>query len=191
MITPRKLWGGLGNSMFQHAYIHAQMRRGEIPDIYIQDEKYFKEFKEEIRELYGQGVRPINKVSLHIRRGDYINNSFYTDLTLTDYYQRAIDMFPPDTEFLVFCADRQQGSDDENDMEWCKRKFTGKNFTFFQGRDAIEDFNAMAGCYAHIMANSSFSWWASYVGGGRTIAPKEWFADGVERITLPEEWERI
>lgn len=194
MKLPRQLWGGLGNSMFQHAYIHNQVKKGEIPDIYIQDEKYFKESKEEIRQIYGQGIVQYNYISLHIRRGDYVGNKFYVDLTETDYYDRAIALFPHE-KFLVFCADRQEGSDDESDREWCKRWLTAKgiDFKMYEGKDAISDMNAMAGCKAHIMANSSFSWWASYIGSGKVIAPltDNWFTDGIQRITLPDEWIKI
>mgnify|MGYP002067305379 CR=1 FL=1 len=190
MITPRKLWGGLGNEMFQHAFIYSQMKEGKIPDIYLQDEKYFKEFSDDIKAIYGLGVESINRVSIHVRRGDYVNNSFYVDLNQTDYYDRAIALFPDD-KFLVFCADRQEGSDDIGDMEWCKERFQGNRFAFFQGKDEIEDMNKMASCKGHIMANSSFSWWASYLGGGKVVAPKEWFTDGVSRITLLDSWIKI
>ena len=56
MKEQRKIMGGLGNRLFQFAYIYAQARKGLIPDIYIQDFDYFKEFKEEIRQLYQKGI---------------------------------------------------------------------------------------------------------------------------------------
>lgn len=187
----RKLFGGLGNQMFQHAYIYAQARSGNVPDIYLQDEKYFAAYKDEIRALYSQNIEPIDMVSLHVRRGDYINNSFYTNLSETEYYDDAIDLFP-DAKFLVFCADRQSGSNDNADMEWCKKRFKGKRFAFYQGADEIKDFNMMAGCTGgHIIANSSFSWWAAYVSGNKTVAPSKWFTDPNRKMPLPDSWIKI
>lgn len=191
MIDLRKNFGGLGNRLFQLAYLYASARKGTISDIYLQDPTFFEPYGEEIRSIYGQDIKPIDMVSLHVRRGDYINNPFYVDLNETDYYEEAIDKFPPDTKFLVFCADRQEGSNDQKDLEWCKQKFQGDNFEFYQGKSEIEDFNVMAGCKAHIIANSSFSWWAAYVGGGKTIAPKKWYADGRPGIPLPNSWDVI
>jgi hypothetical protein len=190
MVNRRELFGGFGNSLFQYAYLYAQYRNGEIPDLYIQDEKYFEPYKEEIRSLYGANIEPIDMVSLHVRRGDYIGNSFYTDLTQTTYYEDAMAEFPSDTKFLVFCADRQPKSDDKTDMEWVKERFKGNQFQFFQGKDEVEDFNAQAGCKGHITANSSFSWWSAYVGGGKIVTPKAntWFSDGIERISIPDTW---
>lgn len=185
----RTFAGGLGNNLFQFAYIYAQAREGNIPDIYLQDPKYFERYKEEIRNLYSEGIEPIDMVSIHVRRGDYKNTNFYTDLTETDYYDRAMQEFP-NARFLVFCADRQEGSDDISDLEWCKNYFQGDQFEFFQGKDQYEDFNAQTGCKGHITANSSFSWWSAYVGGGKTVCPSadKWFMDKVERVGLLEEW---
>jgi len=191
MVELRKNFGGLGNRMFQGAYLLAQQAKGEIPDIYLQDEKYFENIKDEIKQLYGQGIQHSDYTSLHIRRGDYVNNPFYVDLTQTDYYDKAIAEFP-NSKFLVFCADRQGDSDDIYDqkwvMEWLEAKY-GDRFDLYQGFTEIDDLNAMAGCtQGHIMANSSFSWWASYIGGGVTIAPRAWFTDGVSRIKLLDNW---
>lgn len=200
MIEFRQLRGGFGNQLFQFAKLYAEARRGDIPDIYVQDEKYFKEYKDEVRAMYRQGVEPIDMVSLHIRRGDYVGNPFYIDLTKHDYYKEAIEQFP-DERFLVFCADRQPGSDDLEDMQWCARYieilFPDQldRFDFFQGKNELEDFNAMAGCTkGAIIANSSFSWWAAYVGeypGKKVIAPLLWFTDGKERISIPSSWTRL
>lgn len=188
MIERRKLFGGFGNSLFQYAYLYAKARKGEIPDIYLQNPSYFEPYGEEIKAMYRQGVESIDMVSIHVRRGDYIGNPFYVDLNETDYYEEAIDQFPKDTKFLVFCADRQEGSDDDSDLTWCKDKFRGENFEFWEGEDEVSDFNAMAGCKAHVIANSSFSWWAAYVGGGKTIAPKKWYADGRPGIPGMSNW---
>lgn len=191
MIDPRKIMGGFGNRLFQFGYLYKQARAGTISDIYLQDPTFFEPYGDELRAIYGQGIEKTDMVSLHVRRGDYIGNSFYIDLNETDYYEEAIDKFPKGTKFLVFCADRQEGSNDESDLEWCKQKFQGENFEFYQGTNEVEDFNAQAGCKAHIIANSSFSWMAAWVGGGRTIAPSKWYADGKPGIPLPDSWEMI
>lgn len=187
MVPVREIFGGLGNHLFQYAYLYAQARKGIIPDIYLQKEHFFEPYGEEIRKIYGQGIGKVDMVSLHVRRGDYTNNPFYVNLQNTDYYDEAIKLFPGE-KFLVFCADRQPGSDDNADMEWCKNRFKGNRFEFYQGTNEIDDFNMMASCKAHIIANSSFSWWAAYVSGNETIAPRDWFTDGEQRISLPAKW---
>lgn len=196
MIAQRQIFGGLGNRMFQMAYLYAQARKGLIPDWYVQDPQYFEGYEEELKTLFGQDLRPNHLVSLHIRRGDYVNNGFYIDLTQTDYYQKAIKEFPNDS-FLVFCADRQPRSDDATDQDWCRDfllntlKLDPARWLIYDGADEIQDFNAMASCKAHIIANSSFSWWAAFVGGSHTVAPSKWFSDGKKRIGLLKEWKII
>jgi len=51
----------------------------------------------------------------------------------------------------------------------------------------------MASCKAIIMANSSFSWWAAFLGNPQkpVIAPKKWFGDGIERVGIPAGWTRL
>lgn len=188
MTDLRTHFGGLGNRLFQLSYVYAQARKGEIPDIYVQDPRYFEPYQQEIRTLFADNLAPLYMVSLHVRRGDYINNPYYVDLTQTDYYERAIEQFP-DAKFLVFCADRQTGSDDKADMEWCRRRFPGNRFTFYQGKDEIDDFNAMSSCtQGHIIANSSFSWFSAFVGGGKTVYPAKWFTGNKEGIPPLTDW---
>ena len=163
--------------MFQLAYIYAKARKGEIPDIYLQDEKYFAEYKDELRAIFGEGVEPVDMVSIHVRRTDYVNNSFYVDLMDTNYYERATDLFPGE-KFLVF----------SDDIEWCKEQPIFKDCVFSEKNDELTDLKLMAGCKAHIIANSSYSWWAAYISGNQTVVPSKWFTDDVERISLPKAW---
>lgn len=192
MIPVRQILGGLGNLMFKHAFLYAMMRRGQIPDVYVQDFGYFGDFKEEVRAMYQQGVYSHDpRIALHIRRGDYNDNSFYVDLTKTDYYDKAIDMFRNE-KFLVFCADRQAISNDEGDREWCRKWLLAKgiDFEFWNGKDEIDDMNMMASCRGHIMANSTFSTWAAFINPNPAkivIAPKQYYSDGIERTVLPKD----
>jgi len=190
MQEPRKIMGGIGNRMFQFAYIYAQARKGLIPDIYIQDFKYFEEFKEEIRQLYQEGIGSRKEfIALHIRRGDYVDNPFYADLTKTDYYDKAFTYFPGE-KFLVFYRDRQ-GTNDYQDREWVNDWLTGKGvkFEIWEGQNEVDDLNAMASCKGLIGANSSFSVWAAFINPNedkKIIMPKPYYADGVERTKYPE-----
>jgi hypothetical protein len=179
MVQPSKLFGRLGNTMFQMSYIYAQMKRGLIPDIYVQDPQYFDEYRNDIRQLFGQGISKIDMVALHVRRGDYVNNKFYVDLMETDYYQKAMDMFQGES-FVVF----------SDDIEWCKTKAIFDGCEFVQG-DEIEDMNKMASCKGIIMANSSYSWWASYLSNAKVVYPSKWYTDGIERTKCLPEWTKI
>lgn len=180
MIPITKFSGRLGNQMFQFAYVYAQMKRGRIPDVYVQNNEYFDDYREEIRTLFGDGLGHVDKVAIHVRRGDYVNNSFYVDLTKTDYYQRAMALFPGEP-FLVF----------SDDIEWCKEQEMFKGCSFSEGHDEVKDLNIMASCKGVIMANSSYSWWGAYLSKGKIVAPLAWYADKVERTKIPKEWKRI
>lgn len=192
MITPEIISGRLGNKMFQLAYIYAQMQDGHLPDIFLQDEKYFEKHKEEIKQLFGEGIGYLSQVGVHVRRaGNPINpsepkyheNPFYASLTETDYYERAMALFPGE-KFLVF----------SDDPDWCKEHFKGDDIQVMDKGDEVEDLNLFASCKHQIIANSSWSWWGAYLNPNeakRVIAPKKWYADGVERTGIPSTWERI
>lgn len=174
------LSGRLGNQMFQYAYLYAQARRGFIPDVYVQSPEHFEEFEDEIRTLYSAGIVPIDQVSIHVRRTDYVNNPLYVDLAQTPYYEKAMTEFPH-ASFLVF----------SDDMDWCKQQRLFAGCDFSEGHTDVEDFNLMAGCRGHVISNSSFSWWAAFVGGGDSVAPLLWYSDGVERTKCPPQWKRL
>ncbi len=191
----RTMWhisGRLGNQMFQFAHIYAQARKGLLPDFYLQDEKFFDGYQDEIKALYGNGIgyKP-GYVSIHVRRGDYVNNSYYVDLFQNGYYKRAKDFFPH-KKFLVF----------SDDIEWCKQQEIFKDCEFSEGLGEIEDMNLMASCESNIIANSSYSWWAAYLNPNpdkTVIAPRDWYTltspnDGHEKIpstNLPETWIKL
>lgn len=182
MNDPRTIFGRLGNSLFQYAYIYAQMKRGEIPDIFVQSDEYWVEYKDEIQKLYGEGISsvPLNYVAIHYRRGDYINNKFYTDLSKTNYYEKAMALFPKE-EFLIF----------SDDIRWCKDNLKG-NFSFSEG-DEITDFNLMASCKAIICANSSFSHMCAIINpypNKKIICPIEtkYYSDGVVRSKFSKDF---
>lgn len=185
MENPSKIFGRLGNSLFQYATLYALARENNV-DYYFQDEKWWKSYESEVKQLFGSGIEHIDMVSIHVRRAgnpinpnepEYSKNPFYVDLIKDGYYERAMELFPNE-DFLVF----------SDDIKFCRQYFKGKRFTFCKEKDEIKALNLIASCKAHIMANSSFSWWGSYLGGGKTVAPLAWYADGQERTKLLDEW---
>ena len=58
--------------------------------------------------------------------------------------------------------------------------------TVYMENDLNVDLCVMSWCNAHIIANSSFSWWGAWLGGGKTIAPKNWFGP-----KGPQDWNDV
>lgn len=192
MIPIQRLSGRLGNQMFQYAYLLSQARKGEIPDIYVQDPALFASSEDEIKRVFREGVgKPIDIVAIHVRRSSnpinpdepsYCSNPFYVNLAETPYYEDAMAQFPS-ASFLVF----------SDDIEWCKKQPIFKSCEFSNVRDEILDLNLMASCTGHIIANSSYSWWGAFISPytQKVIAPKRWYSDNIERTKCPETWIRI
>ena len=187
-------FGRMGNRMFQCAYIYAQMLKGEIPDIFLQDPKYFKGYEKEIKELFSEGIGYLPYVAIHLRVGGnpinpnepkYLENPFYYPLAKSGYYINAISLFP-NRKFLVF----------SDDVSFAKTYFEGDKFAFDESDNDIEAFNRMASCSDFIIANSSYSYWAAWLSPSidkKVVAPSKefWYNDGVERTVCPNDWIRL
>jgi hypothetical protein len=150
---------------------------------YFQSEKYFQHcpdfikneftFKDEIREKIDQWFGDKEYISVHVRRGDYLTIQNIHPVQPIEWYQKAMEAFP-NKKFLFF----------SDDLEWCRHTFPANEFSCFSNEG--EDMYAMSKCNGHIITNSSFSWWAAWLSGKQTIAPKTWF--GPEG---PQDWQDI
>lgn len=188
-----KHFGRFGNRLFQSAYIYSQMRDKKIPDIYVQDPRYFERYGDEIKKLFGDGIVDTmieGIVGVHVRRGDnpsnineptYSENPFYVNLADdTKYYEEAMDFFPG-YKFIIV----------SDDPEYCRARFKGKDISIANKVSEISDFKLLTNCEHQIIANSSFSWWAGYLNPNpdkKVVYPRRWFTDGVNRVGFPRMW---
>jgi len=149
---------------------------------YFQTEKYFKHIEDDIRKAFSfvddiqyptedafkSNFGKTNVISIHIRRGDYLNNSSHPVQTI-DYYEKALDHFDQEIPVMIF----------SDGIEWCKEQevFQGDRFIFAEGNSTGVDLCLQALCTYHIIANSSFSWWGAWLAKSKkTVAPSVWFA---------------
>ena len=146
---------------------------------FFQTEKYFKHIEESIREDFkfrDHILEPCtemaesigNAVSLHVRRTDFLKNSGNHYNLQLDYYEKALSKIDPDRTVIVF----------SDDSEWCEQQelFSGDRFMISESNDNGVDMCLMTFCKAHIIANSSFSWWGAWLANSKeVIAPSKWF----------------
>jgi hypothetical protein len=148
---------------------------------YFQSEKYFIDYRNEILDLFepsNEIISYINKkygdiltkktCSLHVRHGDYLTLAAHHQPLQMKYYQEAMSHFDDDTLFIVF----------SDDIDWCKSVFKGDNFVFITNEQDYVDLYLMSLCKNNIIANSSFSWWGSWLNKNedkKVISPSKWF----------------
>ncbi len=172
---------------------------------YWQSEKYFADIREKIMDIYrfpefsegmdtwAEKIQNTCAVSVHIRRGDYLQYSYLQNICTLEYYRRAMDYFretlPEKVEFYIFT----------NDFPWAEGHFGGKDCHFVKGntgRNSFRDMQLMSLCRHHVVANSSFSWWGAWLNENPdkiVIAPESWInsPDGGKTDIIPESWIRI
>lgn len=118
-----------------------------------------------------------NSVAMHVRRGDYLTGAaaeLYVILN-RDYYDVAMDYLRSkiaDLKIYVF----------SDDIEWCKKEFSDLSDAVFVDSSISTnqhvDLELMKNCKHFIIANSTFSWWASWLTNYNekiVIAPYHWF----------------
>ncbi len=155
---------------------------------YWQTEKYFKDIEEIIRQEFifnvsdeelanmAQVIMKENSVSIHIRRGDYLETpDLYCGICSVEYYKKAIKYMienaNPDV-FYVF----------SDDLNWVRENLDITNAVYvdslmFDHYENWYDMYLMSCCKHNIIANSSFSWWGAWLNNNKNkiiIAPKLW-----------------
>lgn len=116
-------------------------------------------------------------ISVHIRRGDYLNNNEHPNLS-KQYYYNAINKMNKNYVFLFF----------SDDIEWCKLEFSDFDINkyFIDIDNEYLEFYLMTLCKHNIIANSSFSWWAAYLNTNKNkavIMPDPWFGPQKKNYT--------
>lgn len=176
---------------------------------YWQSFKYFESIRNVILEEFSlkgdlskensNTVNTINSkkesVSLHIRRGDYVNNSknnkLYNVVGL-DYYSNAIEIVNKKFKNPVFFIF-------SDDIDWVAEnlKITGE--VFYASSKKInkpeEELMLMSICKHNIIANSTFSWWGAWLNKNKNkivIAPKLWMKGVLSsKDLIPNTWLKI
>lgn len=154
-----------------------------------QSEKYFRDVEDRLRsdfifrceippesQKFLKKITEVNAVSLHIRRGDYLNqvqNQLYGGICTDQYYKKAIAYIREKVEnprFFIFT----------NDPDWAKANMTDDEYEVVDCNDESKgylDMFLMSKCCHHIIANSSFSWWGAWLNPNPEkiiVAPSEW-----------------
>lgn len=149
---------------------------------YFQNERYFKDVKQEFLQYVFDfdkisNVACSNSYFIHVRRGDYVGNQLY-NINYNEYLKRAIKhICENDTDPVHFYVI-------SNDIGYCKSHATFQDktkFTIIDELSAIDTLYFMASCKkGGICANSSFSWWGSYLNSNpekRVYFPYEWMTN--------------
>ena len=174
---------------------------------YFQSEKYFMVIRKLLLEQftiqeplsdYGNKIakliRENNSCSVHIRRGDYVQNASTQAVHGScdlDYYSRAIEYMEKeyeDIDYFIF----------SDDITWVKEHLLINNAHYIESEEERiphEDIYLMSLCQHNIIANSSFSWWGAWLNQyakKQVIAPKRWFLDEVmyqqSHDIVPSHW---
>lgn len=157
---------------------------------YFQSAKYFKHCQNQIRKLFAAPPKIEEKIkwkyrdllkentcAIHVRRNDYLKLKDYHYNLELDYYLTAIASMSGH-HFVCF----------SDDVEWCKENIPAH--TFIQDEAPVE-FHLMSYCKNFIIANSTFSWWASWLSGNEgkiIIAPpkNKWFGERNKHLIVDD-----
>ena len=174
---------------------------------YFQSWRYFEDQQEAVRAAFDVTRLPAlnadaeaairsarNPVAVHVRRGDYASTARAIarfGLLGGDYYAEAraeLEKRVDGPTYFLF----------SDEMPLARDVLADWPVTPVASPRALEDFRLMSLCSHFIIANSTFSWWAAWLGGspGKTVvAPRRWFGPAYQEEVkiddrLPLDWIR-
>jgi len=138
-----------------------------------------------ITGFYGEDL--VSCLGVHVRRGDYMGLPDHHPFVGLEYLEKAISSFPK-VQLMVY----------SDEIEWCKQQSIFSDAIFadpgpisFSLMDSyvsgvpeeVLDLHTMARNRYHIISNSTFSWWAAFLGeSSRVIYPERWFGPALAYI---------
>jgi hypothetical protein len=193
-------------SSFRYDMAFERIKKPLILEGYFQSERYFspiskliantfvvrEEASKQARDLLDE-IKMNESICVHIRRGDYISNpaaNAFHGICSLEYYYEAISLIADNLS-------RPQCYIFSDDPAWVKSNFKGtvpsKLVDIHTSDQAHEDLRLMSACRYFVIANSSFSWWAAWLGSDlqkRVIYPREWFKNYSQDTTdlIPHDW---
>lgn len=193
---------------------------------YFQSPLYFEsmadELRAELRGLISKGAQassalPVlnqlsqpTSVSVHVRRGDYLQHSCF-QVCDVEYYRRSMEAMRervPGARFFIF----------SDDPDWCHEQFIDSDVAAIIGRpthvtaitgrrsneekdtatddrrhmnNPLHDLYLMSIASHHIIANSSYSWWGAWLAskpGQQVIMPDRWYAHSIKAPIEEKKW---
>ena len=140
------------------------------------EEKVRKAFTFHNEELYTaqdrewkEQIEKSNSVGIHIRRGDFVNSKF--DICSEEYFRKAIKILNEQKEKLTLFF----FSDDPDFVEERFTDLSNKVLIRHTAENSILDMEMLSLCRHKILSNSTFAFWAGWLGkkeGEAVIAPK-------------------
>lgn len=173
---------------------------------YWQSEKYFRDISDQIRNDFRFDIKDKSlvqlaekitgmpgAVSVHVRRGDYLDvPEMYCGICTSEYYNRAIQYMTDHIEEpqFVFFSD---------DLQWVHENLFIENAVYveasmFDSYSNWYDMYLMTCCKHNIIANSSFSWWGAWLNNNEkkiVVAPDKWLNNENTIDIWCEGWVRI
>ena len=146
-------------------------------------------------KIIEDSIKSTNSVSLHVRRGDYVQNSRVLDeygICSVSYYERALsEIAKLYSDYTVYVF--------SDDIEWVKNNLQFKNSSVVFIKDesitSAQELYLMSKCKHNIIANSTFSWWGAWLNNNPdkiVIAPTPWFDKVIyDKNLIPSSWKQI
>lgn len=152
--------------------------------------KYYKvttDLSKEARAIFDIATNT-NSVCVTIRRGDFLLDKHIKNYFICDnrYFVNAIKKMNDlikNPQYIVF----------SDDVEWCKDNMNFPENTVYEnvGNTICEKIQIMSACKHFIISNSTFSWWAQFLGeysDKKVIAPRKWNNFEYSDLIYQDDW---
>ena len=165
----------------KYSYTPIPKKSNQALQGYFQSDKYFLNTSALIRDLFSPTLQDTEELkknapflfsesccSIHLRFGDYLKFPDVHPTVSVDYVNNGLDYIGNYDRIVCF----------SDDVARCKELFFGKNITYLSLNKDYLDLYAMSYCAHNIIANSSFSWWGTWLNQNenkKVVAPKTWF----------------
>lgn len=171
-LIKKNFWLKFHRNIYMNGWFQDAEKLQPIRDILLNDFRWIptQVSKTENSDVYRQIVSS-NAVCVHIRRGDYVNNPIF-DVCGNAYYYRAMEYMQRTLSNPVFYIFSDAVDEIESTM-----RFPCPVVLIKGDHQDYEDLYLMKSCRHFIMSNSTYSWWAQFLGQARdkvVVAPKKW-----------------